>query len=144
MVSIIIGSHGRLSEELLNTAEMICGKQSNISTVSLMPGESLDDILEKYQAAMKELDISKGLIFLVDVFAGSPFNAATKIVYKEGNMDIVTGVNIPMLLETITKRDNMELNELVEVLKNSGSQGISSFKEDFIKKISKHEDEEEL
>lgn len=144
MISIIIGSHGKLSEELLNTVEMICGKQSNVDTVSLMPGEGIDDILEKYQAAMKNLDISKGLIFLVDVFAGSPFNAATKIVYKEGNMDIVTGVNIPMLLETIMVRDNMELNELVESLKNSGSQGISSFKENFIQEISSNENEEEL
>lgn len=144
MTSIIIGTHGKLGEELLNTAEMIIGKQSNVGTVSFMPNQGLDELTTMYKTVIDSLDTSKGLIFLVDVYGGSPFNAASKIAFENENMDIVTGVNMPMLLESMAARDNLTTEELIDLLKNSGSKGIVSFKESFSKDTEINENEEEL
>lgn len=144
MTSIIIGTHGKLSEELLNTTEMIIGKQSNVGTVSFMGNQGLDELTTMYETVIDGLDTSKGLVFLVDVYGGSPFNAASKIAFENEHMDIITGVNVPMLLEAMTARDGLTVEELIELLKSSGSQGIVNFKESFSKETMVNENEEEL
>lgn len=128
MIGIIIGTHGKFSKEIVKSAEMIFGQQENVKPVTFEPGESPDDLVEKYKAEMKELDYSDGLIFFVDLFGGSPYNAASRIVLEEENMDIVTGVNLPMLLEVFASKSFSTVTELVDIAKNSGSSAIKSFK----------------
>src|SRR5471030_829716 len=124
MISVIIGTHGMFSEEILKSAEMIFGKQENVSTVTFKPGEGVDNLVEKYNKLISELDSKYGVLFMVDLFGGSPFNAASIIAMKHENMEIVTGVNLPMLLEAFGSRDFSSLSELLVIAQNAGKDAI--------------------
>ena len=124
MVSVIIGTHGMFSEEILKSAEMIFGTQENVGSVTFKPGEGVDDLVEKYNKLISELDSKDGVLFMVDLFGGSPFNAASIIAMKHENMEIVTGVNLPMILETLGSRDFSSLSELLAIAENSGKEAI--------------------
>lgn len=138
MTAVIVATHGKFSEEIVKSSEMIFGKQENVEYVTFVPGEGTEDLTRKYNEAIEALDIKDGLIFLVDLFGGSPFNAASSIAISSENMDIVTGVNLPMILEVFGARSFSSLNELVKVAENSGKESIRSFKEGLI--INKNND----
>jgi len=124
MISVIIGTHGMFSEEILKSAEMIFGTQENVGTVTFKPGEGVDNLVEKYNKLINELDCTDGVLFMVDLFGGSPFNAASIIAMKHDNMEIVAGVNLPMILETLGSRDFSSLSELLTIAENSGKEAI--------------------
>jgi len=126
MISIIIGTHGMFSEEILKSAEMIFGKQENVGTVTFKPGEGVDNLVEKYNKLISELDSKDGVLFMVDLFGGSPFNAASIIAMKHENMEIVTGVNLPMLLEVFGSYDFSSLSELVVIAETTGKDAIKT------------------
>jgi len=76
---------------------------------------------------------SEGTLFLVDLFGGSPYNAACRVVAETENTDVITGVNVPMLLEVIDAREETnDVAELVQIAKNSGINGIKIFSELFV------------
>lgn len=129
MIALIIGTHGKFSEEILRSSEMIFGKQENIATAIFEPGESPDDLVVKYKSAMEKLDCKDGVLFIVDLFGGSPFNAASRVVAENDNMDIITGVSLPMLLEIYGSRSFSNISELIEIGKKAANEGIKSFKE---------------
>jgi PTS system mannose-specific IIA component len=124
MISVIIGTHGMFSEEILKSAEMIFGNQENVGTVTFKPGEGVDNLVEKYNKLINELDCTDGVLFMVDLFGGSPFNAASIIAMKPDNIEIVAGVNLPMILETLGSRDFSSLSELLAIAENSGKEAI--------------------
>lgn len=128
MIGIIVGSHGKFSKEIVKSAEMIFGQQENVKYVTFEPGESADGLVDKYKNEMKGLDYSEGLLFLVDLFGGSPYNAASRIALQEENMDIVTGVNLPMLLEVFASKGFLGLSELADLAINAGGSAIKSFR----------------
>ena len=70
MFAIIVGTHGLFAKELVKSCEMICGEQKNVRAVTLVPGEGPDDVVKKYEEAIKELDCSGGVLFLNDLFGG--------------------------------------------------------------------------
>lgn len=139
MVGLIVCTHGKFSEELVKASEMMFGKQENLKYVTFELGESADGLVEKYKSAIEELNDKDGILFVVDLFGGSPYNAASRIVADNGNMDIVTGVNLPMLLEIYVPRSVLSLSELVEVAIHAGRDSVKSFKINFDNNI-----EEEL
>lgn len=124
MISIIVGTHGRLSEEILKSAEMIFGAQENVGSVTFQPGEGVDGLVEKYNNLIETMDSKDGVLFMVDLFGGSPFNAASILAMKNDNMEIVTGVNLPMILEVLGSRDFSSLSELLNIAENSGKDAI--------------------
>ncbi|AGK99172.1 PTS sugar transporter subunit IIA [Clostridium pasteurianum] len=129
MTAIIIGTHGKFSQEILRSSEMIFGKQENVSAVTFEPGEGPDDLVKKYEKELEQLDLKQGVLFLVDLFGGSPFNAASRIVSENKNMDIVTGINLPMLLEVYGVRDSSDFDELVDTAKKAAQDGVKSLRE---------------
>lgn len=129
IVAIIIGTHGKFSKEILRSSEMIFGEQENIKAITFEPGESPDDLVKKYKKAINELEIHDGVLFMVDIFGGSPFNSANRIVVENANMDIITGINLPMLLEIYGSRSYSSLAELMSIGKKSACEGIKSLKE---------------
>lgn len=125
----MIGTHGVAAEQLLRTTEMLIGEQDNVSFIDFIPGENADTLFDKYTQKLTDLDTSKGVLFLVDTWGGSPFNAASRIVNEHDNYDIITGVNVPMLVETFMCRDdNPSMNELITVALETGRGGVRSFK----------------
>ncbi len=128
-VGIIIGTHGESARELLKSAEMIIGKQENVEYITFVPGENTDTLIAKYKEKLNLIDSSQGVIFMVDLFGGSPYNASSTIALPEENMDVVTGVNIPMLLETLAMRSGANLSDLVDIAIRAGSEGVKSLKQ---------------
>ena len=133
MFAIIVGTHGKLAEELVETAKMIGGEAPNLRAVTLLPGEGPDDVIAKYEKALEELDTSGGVLFLNDLFGGSPYNAAIRIIPGHDDYVAITGVNLPMLLELITTQAFMPdttLDEALEKAFKAGKTGIDVFPEE--------------
>ncbi len=129
-IAIIICMHGTLSLEILKTIELIIGKQKNISAIKFLPGENINNLINKYKKSFKELCISDGIIFFVDIMGGSPFNAANKILHKKKiKCDIISGTNIPMILEVcMAREENKNFNELISLAINIGKKSINNTK----------------
>lgn len=128
-IAIVIGTHGWAAEQLLKTAEMLLGEQENVGWIDFVPGENAETLIEKYQARLAELDTAKGVLFLVDTWGGSPFNAASRVVVDKENHDVVAGVNIPMLVETLMARDDDPgFDELVAIAVETGREGVKALK----------------
>lgn len=108
MVGIILASHGGLAEGVLNSGEMIFGQQENIKAVSLEPSEGPENIKEKMETAIKTFENQDEVLFLVDLWGGTPFNQANGLIKGHDNWVIVTGLNLPMLIETFSARMSME------------------------------------
>ena len=120
-IAIVIGTHGWAAEQLLKTTEMLLGEQDNVGWIDFVPGENADTLIEKYNARLNTLNTEKGVLFLVDTWGGSPFNAASRIVVDKENYEVVAGVNVPMLVETfMTRDDNPTLDALVAVALETG------------------------
>ena len=130
MFGIIVGTHGIFAQELLKSCEMICGAQKNVKAVTLVPGEGPDDVVKKYEEAIKELDCKDGVLFLNDLFGGSPYNAACRLVIANEAYGIVTGVNLPMLIEMISAQlmdDGSDIKALMEKAVEAGKNGVQTF-----------------
>lgn len=125
----MIGTHGVAAEQLLRTTEMLIGEQENVSFIDFVPGENAETLFDKYTAKLANLNTTDGVLFLVDTWGGSPFNAASRIVNDQDKYEIVTGVNVPMLVETFMCRDdNPSMDELVSVALETGRGGIRALK----------------
>lgn len=128
-IAIVIGTHGWAAEQLLKTAEMLLGEQENVAWIDFVPGENAETLIEKYNAKLAGLDTQQGVLFLVDTWGGSPFNAASRIVVDKEHYEVVAGVNIPMLVETLMGRDdNPTFDELVAVAVETGREGVKALK----------------
>ncbi|MFP1738195.1 PTS mannose transporter subunit IIAB [Lonsdalea quercina] len=128
-IAIILCTHGATAGPLLNTAEMILGKQDNVGWIDFVPGENAETLLEKYQTKLGELDMAQGVLFLVDTWGGSPFNAASRLVTDKENHEVVTGANIPMLVETFMARDDdPSFADLVAIALEAGRAGVKALK----------------
>ncbi len=131
MVAIIVAAHGESAPALLATTRMILGKFDKVSPVSFMPGQGPEDLIENYQNIAQEYPSDEELLLLVDLFGGSPYNAAARFAAEREKTDVVSGVNLPMLIEVISAagRKNINLAKLVDKAKSAGSRGIRSFQE---------------
>lgn len=128
MIALIIASHGELAEKLVDTSEMIFGKQENIGVVNFLPGENFDNLKNKYEEQLDKLDTKDGVLFLVDIFGGSPFKVASSVALNDENMDIIAGMSLPMLLEIYKTRDYLNLEQVVKFAKETAQAGIKSLK----------------
>lgn len=106
MLGIVIATHGTLSDGLKDAAEVIIGTTNNIATVNLNPGDDVQGLGGKIEAAIKEVDNGEGVVVLTDLVSASPYNQSVLITNEleaalQANVYIIGGVNLPMLLETI-------------------------------------------
>lgn len=108
MVGIIIASHGQFAEGIFQSGEMIFGKQENVAPVVLLPSEGPDDVRAKMEQAIASFDDQEEILFLVDLWGGTPFNQANSLL--EAHKDkwaIVAGLNLPMVIEAYGSRFSM-------------------------------------
>ncbi len=129
-IAIMIATHGVAAEQLLKTTEMLIGEQDNVATIDFVPGENAETIMTKYQEKLSTtLSHCDEVLFLVDTWGGSPFNAANRVADGKPNMDIVTGVNVPMLVEAFMARDDgPTLPELVAIALETGRTGVRALR----------------
>ncbi|WP_032093316.1 mannose/fructose/sorbose PTS transporter subunit IIB [Necropsobacter rosorum] len=130
MTHIIVATHGKFSQELVNSAAMVYGEDENTHVVTFLPGEGGEHLVAKYNAIIATLAENEPVLFLVDLFGGSPYNAASRVAAQRGeNTDIVTGVSLPMLLEVLDAKAEMTLPELVDTAKEVGVAAVKSFRQ---------------
>lgn len=111
-IGIVIASHGSLGASLIEAAEVILGKQTNYCTLALYPEDSIDEFKSKIKEALIEQNSGKGVLCFVDLLGGSPCNAVLQLMMGRGNINCLTGVNLPMLLAAFTQRSTMTLEQL--------------------------------
>lgn len=123
MIHIIIATHGGLARELIATAQLIVGVQRDLVAVCLESHEGIEDLKRKFEATIAETGAEAGHLVLVDMFGGTPSNVALELSQSHP-LRVVTGVNLPMLLEAITHRPIMDLPSLAEFTLKKGRQSI--------------------
>ncbi|MFC6348243.1 mannose/fructose/sorbose PTS transporter subunit IIA [Vagococcus carniphilus] len=126
MVGIILASHGEFASGILQSASMIFGEQENVAAVTLMPSEGPEDIKKKMQDAVQGFDNQDEVLFLVDLWGGTPFNQANSLFeeHKE-NWAIVAGMNLPMVIEAYASRFSMEsAQEIATHILGTAKEGV--------------------
>lgn len=126
MVGIILASHGEFAEGILQSGSMIFGEQENVKAVTLMPSEGPEDVKAKMKAAIASFDDQEEVLFLVDLWGGTPFNQANSLF--EGHKDkwaIVAGMNLPMVIEAYASRFTMEsAQEIAAHILTTAKEGV--------------------
>jgi mannose PTS system EIIA component len=115
MLNIIIGTHGRFGEEIINSAEMIVGKMENVKAVSLLPSMSFEDFMHQVESALSDLE--GPVLALVDLYGGTPCNVLTALT-KKYHHNVITGLNLPMLIDLYLNASNSETLDMEQVVKN--------------------------
>ncbi|WP_461209494.1 PTS sugar transporter subunit IIA [Desulfocurvus sp. DL9XJH121] len=121
-VGVVVATHTDYGEHLLAAAEMILGQQKGCRAVPVDMGHGMDEIVESLKKAVESVDAGAGVLILTDMFGGTPTNISLSLLgtYK---LEVITGVNLPMLLKVLGMR-SMSLAKVAEEAKNAGMQGI--------------------
>ena len=131
MTHIIVATHGKFSEEIVNSAAMVYGEDENCHVVTFLPGEGGEHLIEKYNAIIATLPENEPVLFLVDLFGGSPYNAACRVAMENDKCGIVTGVSLPMLVEVINYRlcngENANVQDAMEKAVEASVSGAQKF-----------------
>ena len=129
MFGIIVGTHGQFATGIVQSCEMIFSKRDKLKAVTLMPGEGPDDVVAKYEQAIKELGTDR-ILFFNDLLGGSPYNAACRIVVANPNYGIVAGVNLPGLIAMSAAQDmddgSATIAEIMEQAQAACKDGVLS------------------
>lgn len=113
MVGIVVASHGSLASGMLDALELLSGEQKAIKAIGLQRGDSPDAFVAKVKEAINAVDEGDGVLVLVDLFGGTPSNAVAQLLERD-DLNVVAGVNLPMLLSVVFARDEMDLKALTE------------------------------
>jgi len=125
MVGIVLVAHCNLAEEFLQVLKLIGGEIDNFCPVRFNPEDSPEDSLKKISDAVKKTDRGKGVIILTDMFGGTPSNLSLTLL-EEGRVEVVTGVNLPMLIKlTQIRQKAVRLFDLAQEIKSCGQKNIS-------------------
>jgi fructose-specific PTS system IIA component len=117
MISVIISGHGDFAPALEESSKMIFGEEKHVVAVPFLKGEGIQTLEEKFKQVLEEMPLENEVLFLVDIFGGTPYNAATPYILKNKTADMVSGVNLPMLLEVLAMREHVTLKEMLGRLK---------------------------
>ena len=124
MIGVLIITHGNLGHELLKAAEMIKGDMQGIIPVSLDANTGVEDIKKEITSAIKKADSGEGVLIMTDLFGGTPSNISLSFL-NEKKVEVVTGVNLPMLLKISDLRDDKKkLAEFANLVKVYGRKNI--------------------
>ena len=121
-VGVVLVTHGEFGETLLKAAEMVMGKQDCCQAVGIDVDKGVDVTMDAIRKAVQAVEKGKGVVALTDLFGGSPTTMSLSLMKSE-NMEVITGVNLPMLVACLQSR-SMKLNALAEKVKEAGQQGI--------------------
>lgn len=125
MIGIVIATHSQLGDALIDTAEFIIGKRPETTvSVSMNLHENVDKLREKMVKGIKTVDQNAGVLILTDMFGGTPSNLSYSFL-EEGRVEVISGVNLPMLIKALDSREKTELSQLATELEAFGKKSIS-------------------
>ena len=125
MTGILIVTHQRLGEALIEAAQFVLGfHPENVSAVSIDLNEPAEVLREKIKSGIKSVKSDNGVLILTDMFGGSPSNLSYSFL-EEGRVEVLSGVNLPILLKAIRARQDMSLSDLTREVEAFGKKSIS-------------------
>jgi PTS system mannose-specific IIA component len=123
MLGLLVLSHGRLAEELVQAATTIVGPVEALEAVSIGWDDDVSGARERIEAAIERVSSDAGVLILTDMFGGTPTNIALSLL-EEGRIEVVTGVNLPMLIKFTNLREQIELPEVSRRIAEQGRRAI--------------------
>lgn len=125
MIGIVIATHSKLGDALIDAAEFIIGNRPETTvSVSINLNENADKLRQKIVEGIKKVDQKEGVLILTDMFGGTPSNLSYSFL-EEGRVEVISGVNLPMLIKAVEARKKTQLSELAVDLEAFGKKSIS-------------------
>jgi PTS system mannose-specific IIA component len=123
MIGGIIVSHGKLGEELLNALTIILGEAVNIEAMSIGWYDDVEESKRKINQSLRRVDQKNGVLIFTDMFGGTPSNLSFSFL-KDGQVEIITGVNLPMLIKFISLQRSFDLKDVAKKVVEQGRKNI--------------------
>lgn len=131
MLGFILCGHGNFASGLYSSVKLIAGKQDDFEIVNFESGLSSEQLKEKLIASIEKLDHCENIVIFTDLAGGTPFNEAAKLSLNYKKVRVLSGVNLPILLDSIFKRES-KVEEFIDHIIQSGKDGIKRFEADAI------------
>lgn len=130
MIGVIVATHGKMASGILDAVEMICGEQEEFEVVSLQRGQDAESLGEEIAEKIEKMNDGDGVVILVDLLGATPMNQSALNLFKWDNVEVITGVNLPMVVTATMERDCFnDIKELVDKIKSDGKESICSVRE---------------
>lgn len=130
MIGVLVATHGEMAKGIFDAIDMICGTQEKFEIVSLKRGQDAESFGEEIVGRITELNDGDGVVILVDLLGATPMNQSALNLYKSETVEVITGVNLPMVVTATMERDCVgNIKELVEKVKNDGKDSVCSVRE---------------
>lgn len=120
MIRILITSHGGLAEGMLQSVRMLMGETENLDCVTFSEDMGMEELSEEFEKKITAVSAENQYLILCDIKGGTPFNVVSRFSYKNDNVAVIYGVNLPVLVEAIVRREGETLSKLVDVLEKEG------------------------
>ena len=124
MIGALVVTHGHLGQELVAAAEMIVGEISHIQAVTIGWHDDVNDAQEDIEKHISEVESGSGVLILTDMFGGTPSNIALSF-HDPGTVDVLTGVNLPMIIKIANQKEGDTLESLARIVRDQGRSSIA-------------------
>jgi mannose PTS system EIIA component len=124
MIGLVLVTHGRLAEEFVHALEHVVGRQEHLVAVSIGPDDKMETRRADIAKAVKSVDSGEGVIILTDMFGGTPSNLAISLL-EEGRVEVVAGLNLPMLVKLVRVRKDSNLHKAAAAAQDAGRKYIN-------------------
>lgn len=124
MIGIVVVSHGKLARELVAATEHVVGTQPHFKSISIQVEDDIEARRDEIRDTAKACDTGKGVIILTDMFGGTPSNLAMSVL-KRGEVEVLSGVNLPMLIKLAEVRSDLTLQEAAQTAAEAGRKYIN-------------------
>ncbi|AIT05519.1 MULTISPECIES: PTS sugar transporter subunit IIA [Sphingomonas] len=124
MIGLVLVTHGRLAEEFVTAMIHVVGPQDRIATISIGPDDDMEERRADIATAIGAVDSGRGVIVLTDLFGGTPSNLAISLM-ERGRVEVIAGMNLPMLIRLGSARKSMKVVEAVAAAREAGRKYIS-------------------
>lgn len=124
MIGMVLVTHGRLADEFIAATEHVVGEQEDIRSICIGPDDDMERRREDIIQAVEQVESGSGVVLLTDMFGGTPSNLAISMLDR-GNIEVIAGINLPMLIKMASLRDKVSLEEIVEAAEDAGRKYIN-------------------
>ncbi len=124
MIGLILVTHGKLAQEFVAAMQHVVGRQEAVKTICIGPNDDMEARRTEIAAAIAEVDAGEGVIILTDLFGGTPSNLAISLMQK-GKVEVIAGINLPMLIRLAKARCCMGLDKAVVAARDAGRNYIT-------------------
>ncbi len=124
MIGMILVTHGQLAEEFVKAMQHVVGRQEAVATVCIGPKDDVEARRKEIADAIEEVNSGEGVVILTDLFGGTPSNLAISLM-EEGKVEVIAGINLPMLIRLAGARDKMNIKDAVAAARDAGRNYIT-------------------